>query len=44
MKTTWQAIVRWLDTWNEYPSHALTLGLVILVLGTLAFIFAWAAT
>jgi hypothetical protein len=44
MKATWQTILRWLDTWNEYPSHAITLGLVILVLGTLAVIFAMAAT
>lgn len=37
-------IVKWLDTWNEHPSHIVTVGLVALVLGALAIAFAIAAS
>jgi len=31
-------IVAWLDTWEKYPSHAITLIIIIIVLGSLAVI------
>jgi hypothetical protein len=39
-----ERIVAWLDTWNEYPSHAWTLIIVAVVLASLAIAFALITT
>jgi hypothetical protein len=40
MKQTFKTIARWLDTWNEYPSHIYTVALIAIALGGLAVTFA----
>ena len=41
MKQLWYRVDSWLDTWAEYPSHAVTLIVIGTVLGGFALYFAF---